>query len=231
VPAGADHALFVIFKGFKDDDQLRAGRETFSGLDYSPVYTGDDTFDIGAYVDAARQISSDTICCLNTNSEIVSTGWLGKLAINLDQPLVGIVGATGSFETNRGADHRFPGFPNVHVRSNAFMMQRELMISILAKFAISNKIDAWLAESGPASLTRRVFDMGLSALIVGADGRGYSPAYWASSHTFRQGTQSNLLVHDNVTRTYEQMPWADKREASLRTWGQYLQQETLLLPA
>jgi hypothetical protein len=229
VPAGVDHSLFVIFKGFADRERLRAGQEIFLGLDYQPLYTSDDSFDIGAYADAVKEIPHDRVCFVNTNSEVLCEGWLGKLAANLDQPHIGLVGATGSFESLNSLHPRFPGFPNVHIRSNAFMMDREQALKVLPAFSIRNKNDAFLAESGPEGLTRRIFDMGLSAVVVGRNGRGYPPSWWPMSQTFRQGLQSNLLVHDKVTRTFETTPWSQKKEMSMRTWGQYLFDETIAL--
>jgi hypothetical protein len=230
--AGAEHTLFVIYKGFNDDEQLRAARALFSVCQAIPIYTTDAAFDIGAYAEAIQQIPHGRVCFLNTNSEILCDGWLGKLAANLAQPRVGIVSATASFESLVLLDPRFPRFPNVHVRSNAFMMHRELAAKILPAFRINDKKDAFFAESGPEGITRRLFAMGMTALVVGRNGRGYAPASWPVSQTFRQGTQQNLLVHDNVTRSFEAMPWPDKKVMSQRSWGDFLQKDRMMvLPA
>jgi hypothetical protein len=222
VPAGIEHQLFIIFKGFKGPEQLRDGLRAFSSVDFVPVYTADLTFDIGAYLDAAKQMDAQRICLLNTNSEIISHDWLAKLSNNLDLKNVGIVGATGSFESLKMLDRRFPGFPNVHIRSNAFMINRELLVDVLSSYSIRTKVDAFFVESGAESITRRVFRMGQTALIVGRDGRGYHPNNWPRSLTYRQGDQSNLLVKDNVTRAFDQSPWEEKKEMSFWAWGNYI---------
>jgi hypothetical protein len=228
---GLEHKLYVIFKDFEGNEHLKLALETFSQQNYHPIYTDDETFDVGAYVCAAKQVPCDRVCFLNTNTEILCDGWLAKLAVNLDQPGVGLVGATGSFESLFHLDPQFPRFPNVHVRSNCFMMEREVLLSVLSGCRIRTKKDADFVESGPAGLTRRIFDMGLSALLVGRDGRGYSVPWWSGSQTFRQGTQSNLLAHDNVTRKFRDMPWPEKKEMSVRTWGDYLERgAAVLLP-
>jgi hypothetical protein len=227
--AGAEHRLFIIYKGFVNEGQRRAARELFSIYDHRPIFTSDTAFDIGAYTDALEDIPHDRICFLNTNSEILCDGWLGKLAANLDQPRIGIVSATASFESLSLLDPRFPRFPNVHVRSNAFMMERATAIKVLTAFTIRDKKDAFFAESGPRGMTRRVFEMGLNALVVGRNGRGYPPAAWPISDTFRLGTQSNLLVHDNVTRTYRDMPFSEKRSISKLTWGNYRDPDNIML--
>jgi hypothetical protein len=228
--AGLNHALFVIFKGFHDDAQRVGAEALFAGCNATAIFTADTTFDIGAYAEALPQIPHDRICFLNTNSEILCEGWLAKLAVNLDQPRVGIVSATASFESLSLLDPRFPRFPNAHLRSNAFMMEREHAAAILPAFRISEKKDAFLAESGRESITRRIFAMGLMARVVGRNGRGYPPAAWALSDTFRRGLQSNLMVHDNVTRTFESSPWKVKETLAAQTWGEYMHNKIAVLP-
>jgi hypothetical protein len=228
---GIDHRLFIIFKGFPTSDHLRAGVAAFASLDFSELHTSDATYDIGAYFDAARQIETDRICFLNTNSEIASHNWLAKLSNILDLNNVGLVGATGSFESLNQMDQRMPRFPNVHMRSNAFMLARTQFLVIVSGYSILTKMDAYFAESGMHSITRRVLQSGLSARVVGRDGRGYQPETWPRSGTFRQGKQSNLLVKDNHTRSFDRLPMTTKKEVSLKTWGSYINSGTLeLLP-
>ena len=187
-----------------------------------PFIPDDLAFDIGAYLAAARQIDAERICFLNTSSELISHYWLAKLSNNLDAKNVGLVGATGSFESLGSMDQRIPQFPNIHIRSNAFMIERKRLVDILSQYTIHTKRDAYFVESGPDSITRHIFRLGLSALIVGRDGRGYHPENWPRSWTFRQGDQSNLLVKDNVTRVFEQLSWSEKKELSSKTWGRYI---------
>jgi hypothetical protein len=219
---GINHKLFVIFKGYRDSEHLSEGLRAFSSLEFTPIHTSDESFDIGAYLDAARKLDMDRLCFLNTNSEVANHYWLAKLSRNLDSRNVGVVGATGSFESLNMLDHRIPRFPNVHIRSNAFMIKRRQLVDVLSVCSIRTKTDAFLAESGQNSITRCILRLGLSALIVGRDGRGYHPENWPRSWTFRQGDQSNLLVKDNVTRVFERLPWTEKEELSRKTWGRYI---------
>jgi len=217
--AGAEHDLFVVYKGFRGQADLGAARALLSSVQHTPIYTSDDSFDLGAYAEALPQIGHDRVCFLNTNSEVRCEGWLGKLAVNLDQPRVGMVSATGSFESLSRLDSRFPRFPNVHIRSNAFMVDREVAFALLSNLKVADKIDAYFAESGPSGFTRKIFEMGQMAVVVGSNGRGYHPMAWRLSETFRLGTQSNLLVHDNVTRAFENLPLRDKKAAAANAWG------------
>ena len=178
---GIQHKLFIIFKGFVDSQHLSEGMEVFSPLEFTPVHTDDLSFDIGAYLASAKQIDADRVCFLNTSSEIVSHNWLAKLSNNLDVKNVGLVGATGSFESLSPMDQRIPPFPNIHVRSNAFMIERKRLIDFLSICTILTKRDTYFVESGPASITRSILRLGQSALIVGRDGRGYHPENWPRS--------------------------------------------------
>lgn len=227
-PAGVDHRLHVVYKGFSTEADLARAETVFSVVEHGTLGTEDSSFDIGAYIDAAQQISEEQVCFFNTNSELVCSAWLAKLSINLNEPKVGLVGATGSFESLCDLDSVFPAFPNMHIRSNAFMLDRGLFCSALAGGTIKNKMDAYLIESGPSSLTRRVLSSGLNVLVVGRNGRGYTPRWWPTSDTFRQGAQSNLLIADNQTRNFAVASWKEKQRIVKRTWGAYRQGNAVL---
>lgn len=227
--SGAEHSLYVIFKGFHDASSLDDARNLFSSVHHKPVFLDDESFDIGAYIEWANQVDADLICVLNTLSEILAEDWLRKLVVNLALPNIGLVGATGSYESLNELNQSFPVFPNPHIRSNAFVINRELFCQITKELVIREKIDAFHFESGPQSMTRQILAMGREILLVGRNGRGYSPEWWPTSDTFRLGTQSNLLVADNQTRNFTALRWPEKREFVLRTWGYYLHEEAVTL--
>jgi hypothetical protein len=227
--SGVEHSLYVIFKGYPDAGSLDEAKNLFSSVRHTPMFLGDDSFDIGAYIEWANQIDEEVICVLNTASEILSEDWLRKLAVNLALTNVGLVGATGSYENQDESNKDFPVFPNIHIRSNAFMINRKWFCGITAGLVIADKIDAFYFESGPQSMTRQIIAMGREVLLVGRNGRGYSPRWWPTSDTFRLGTQSNLLVADNQSRNFTAMPWSKKQELVLRTWGRFIREEELIL--
>ncbi len=214
-PGGIDHDLFVIFKGFPSARTLDDARAELSGIVFNELHTGDDSFDLGAYADAIGRTPCSRACFLNTGSEPVASHWLLKLNRALDLPGVGLAGASGSFEAGVGGET----FPNVHVRTNAFMMAAPLARGTLGRLEIKTKRDAHLAEHGPDGLTRQVVRRGLAAVIVGANGRAYAPEWWNGSRTFRQGDQSNLLVLDNQTRAWDAMTWPERKITYNATWG------------
>lgn len=223
--AGIRHALYVLYKGFSGKRDLGVATRLFRQVSHVPMHLPDVGFDIGAYRTWANEVDHDVICVLNTHSEILSDAWLLKLAANLQVPNVGLVGATGSFESLNELNRLFPAFPNPHVRSTAFMMERALFCQLTKGLVLSQKIHAWAFESGRNSLTRRVAAMDLGLRVVGRNGRGYSPPWWPTSDTYRQGTQPNLLVGDNQTRYFAGLPWQERATVVFRTWGNYLHED------
>jgi hypothetical protein len=220
--AGIEHRLWILFKGFPDAASLSQAQQLFSRLRHESLFLADDSFDIGAYIEWANHIDSDTICPMNTASEILSDEWLAKLAANLSLPNVGLVGASASYESLNDWNDNFPIFPNIHLRSNGFMLDRELFCRLSRDLQIRDKLDAFNFESGSESLTRRVAGLGLETLLVGRNGRGYAPEFWPVSDTFRLGFQNNLLIGDNQTRNFSGLSWNEKREFVLRTWGHFI---------
>ena len=109
-------------------------------------------------------------------------------------------------------------FPNPHLRSNAFIISRELMNSVWPRFVLSKR-KAYHWESGRNGFTRRVQAMNLRVLVAGKDGLGYGPEDWSRSGTYRQGKQENLLVADNQTRGYDKADVGSRRQLSMVTWG------------
>jgi cephalosporin hydroxylase len=216
---GLEHTLYVIYKGFPDASSLAYARELFVGIRHKPVFLADNAFDIGAYKLWANQASEELVCLFGTSSELLADDWLRKLATNLALPDVGLVGATGSYESLSSRHKAFPPFPNVHIRSNAFMIDRTLFCRILDQFAVTTKFQALLFESGPASMSRQVLDRGQKILVVGRNGKGYPPHDWPMSGTFRQGMQENLLVADKQTRLFAALDWDERWENVLLTWA------------
>ncbi len=109
-------------------------------------------------------------------------------------------------------------FPNPHIRTNAFMIERKLFLNVLPD-SLETKNDSYLFESGPDGLTQQILLRGLKVVVVGANGRVYAMEEWGDSGTFRLGDQHNLLVKDNQTRAFQNMSAAEKRAFTTMTWG------------
>lgn len=113
-----------------------------------------------------------------------------------------------------------PKFPNPHIRSNAFVIPRDLLMSFNVKLA-PTKFACIHFESGPDSLSVLVARAGRKVLLVGADGRTFGVKDWPNSNTFRLGDQSNVLVSDNRVREFNEFSPEIRQHFLEVTWGEY----------
>jgi len=219
--AGAGHRLYVALKGFETEAAEAEAAAILSRASHRRVVVPEAGRDIGAYLAVSSVIDEPRVCFLNSHSRILCRLWLSKLAANLDLPGVGLVGATGSYESLHVIDPAFPAFPNPHLRTNGFMLDVETLRTITADVAIEGRQDAFLFESGPLSMTNRVLARGLRVLTVGRNGRGYDVDWWPWSDGFRQGLQANLLIGDNQTRHFDTLQRPEREQLARQSWGRY----------
>jgi hypothetical protein len=99
-PAGLEHDLHVIFKGFPDQRSLASARAVFGGLPINSIELEDTGYDIGSYVAAAYAVSNCQLIFFNTFSQILVDNWLSYYNGALNLPRVGLVGATGSWQAH-----------------------------------------------------------------------------------------------------------------------------------
>jgi hypothetical protein len=112
----------------------------------------------------------------------------------------------------------YPFFPNPHVRTNAFMIRREVMMTLSPKVTLT-KTQAYGFESGKRSMTRQIVDSGKTALVVGRDGTVHDIPQWRDSNTFWRGSQENLLIADNQTRRFLASDAGSQRVFTWYAWG------------
>jgi hypothetical protein len=226
-PAGMEHELVLLFKGFRSKRDVSPYLERAAGLDARALYTEDRGFDLSAYRRALENLDAPHVCFLNSFSRILYAEWLARLAGPLAEEDVGMTGASGTFESMLSSAPRwlkplrrrsFPPFPNPHLRSNAFLLARSLALA-LGWNSLRYKHDAWALESGKRSLTRQVLERGLLVLVMGRDGIAYEPERWRESATFRSGEQRNLLVADKRTEQYAEADAGFKRQLERMAWG------------
>ncbi|HEY4141228.1 MAG TPA: hypothetical protein VGM57_07440 [Pseudolabrys sp.] len=104
--AGVDHDLHVVFKGFPDRVSLEKFYALFDGFDINPIELDDSGFDLGAYVRAAQAVSNRRVIFLNTFSQIQDANWLRHFDNAINAPNAGVVGATGSWQSNAASYER-----------------------------------------------------------------------------------------------------------------------------
>lgn len=248
--AGIAHRLYVALKGFHDVSSLRDAQALFDDLAAEIIEVPDIGYDIGSYRVAANAVKCPRLLFLNAYSRILAENWLAKFGAALDQEGVGLVGATGSWQSNasgfewelrrrigdlvraaagrrgvgavRSASVRparsaweyvmapvtyvdmlrsFRRHPNPHIRTNAFMIDRNLFLS-LDVGKLKAKKDAYKFESGRRSLTCQVQSRGLAAVVVGRSGIVYPVGKWSMSRTLWRADQDELLIADRRTDEY-----------------------------
>ena len=142
--AGRAHRLIVIFNGFGGREELAPYRVLLEGVPHEPFFLEAPVQDIVAYRRAAGAFEADFVGFLNSHSEILAPDWLEKLYRPFDRPRVGLVGATGSYESVATTMNRLPDGNYPVNRSNPVVL------------ALSSA--RWLvlaARAAPAKLWRR----------------------------------------------------------------------------
>lgn len=112
----------------------------------------------------------------------------------------------------------FPLFPNPHIRTNAFFINRELFLSLqIGK--VFTKIDAYRFESGRNSFTNQLRRKGYQVALLSKDGKMFTEKEWPVSNIFWQGFQENLLISDNQTEAYFHSDIENKKLLKRLAWG------------
>lgn len=227
--AGSPHHLIFLLKGF-GKELPPAVAAILNRVSHSKIYCPDSGYDIGSYYYATERIRESLVFFANSFSILQGDQWLSKFLYAYHEAGVGLVGATGSWESlssdflnsrPMGSDYSiqtlltnvkaltigtpllalFPAFPNIHVRTNGFLLDRKDFIALRPR-RMRTKLEARLFESGRNSMTRRMLNLGRRVVVVGRNGSVYQPEEWPRSMTFWQSNQENLLVQDNRTIAY-----------------------------
>jgi hypothetical protein len=114
--SGLEHELAVIFNGFsgREDSRLVDVKRVLEGIEHECIITPRPVLDLEAYRHAATQLDAQTFCFLNSYSRPLVDGWLAKLAAGLEQPRVGLAGATGSWASPRSWTAHNLGLPSAY---------------------------------------------------------------------------------------------------------------------
>jgi len=94
-PAGCEHDLVVLLKGF--DADAGAHRELAGGLPVQWLELPDTGFDLGSYRRAALALPHPRLALLNSFSTILAENWLARLQAAFATPGAAAAGASGSW--------------------------------------------------------------------------------------------------------------------------------------
>lgn len=98
-PAGLDHDLVLIFKGFPSEQTPADYHRLLAGVPHEKLFLPDRGFDLGPYFKAVELLEYDYFCFLNSFSRVLDADWLAKLHKWAIAQGVGLVGATGSYQS------------------------------------------------------------------------------------------------------------------------------------
>ena len=105
-PAGVEHELVLVFKGFAEEAECEAYVELAAGLAARSLKVPDDGYDLGAYRRAALLLEHPRLLLLNSFSVILAGRWLEFMAAAAARPGIVAVAATGSWGS-RASHQRF----------------------------------------------------------------------------------------------------------------------------
>ena len=113
----------------------------------------------------------------------------------------------------------FNAFPNYHIRTNAFMIRRSLMLQIKCP-ALTSKFKAYLFESGYQSFTNQVLQLGSTAQVIDRNGTVHKMDECSQLPVFWKGSQELLLVSDNQSRKYDEADLQAQAFMRYLAWGE-----------
>jgi hypothetical protein len=244
-PAGIDHDLLLIYKGFDGESDCAPYEAIVEDIKHSCLLISDRGLDLRAYILAAQAYPNRYLCFLNSFSIIMADNWLIKLWIAIQVEGIGLVGASGSWGSVYSLSknkkkrplleaiayfilwhplrlylgHYFNPFPNYHIRTNGFMIRSNLLLTI-HHGSLRTKMSTYKLESGKKSLTQQVISKGMDVRVVDCHGVTYSKSEWNVSNTFWHGDQAQLLISDNQSRKYTSAKPDEKLRLTLFAWKQ-----------
>ena len=138
-PAGIAHDLVVLFKGFRGESDTRDYDLLLQDVPHGRLFVPDRGFDLNAYRTAVERLDYDYFCFLNSYSRILDDGWLAKLYRWIRQKDVGLVGATGSWQSIAGG----------------YTAQQQRMSALPPVARLRARLALVLRDREPAALARR----------------------------------------------------------------------------
>lgn len=154
-------------------------------------------YDIRSLQQVAEDYANyDNLMWFGSSARILADDWLWKFWYAAQEPDVGAVAASGSYEQGISMLPRNP-----HLRTSALMIN-PLRLTALQFGPAYSRLEHYEFEHGLSSLYRRLALNGQRGVVVGANGKVYEESEWPESDTYRHGTQSNLLIADGQTDSY-----------------------------
>lgn len=218
-PAGIEHNFVIIAKNWTDKALYNKLCSLAKENNAKLVDLPDDGLDFGAYFRISKILENEYVFFLGSGIEILTDNWLlyTNKAFENDNA-VQIAGPMGAWEKGVSGV-----FPNYHIRTCAFMINRELFLEYAAaqKFP-KTKEDTWEMEHGQQSLTKFVFQKGYNAAIINSDGEIFTPENWIFSKTYISPDEFKSTLSDKWSKRYYSVNEEEKITLEVLVWGKNL---------
>lgn len=228
MPAGIDHELVIAACPGAEAVPLGPLLEPLEGIEYSLEVFEGERIDLQTYRELiAMRPDTEEFVFGNSYVRPLAPDWLEKLVAALRTPGVGLAGPSGSYESlvrelswplSWVFTTRHPRFPNPHIRTSCFAINRA-GVDAAPWGKVGSKLAAYRVEGGRGSLTRKVLKAGLEAVVVSRDGKLHRIPDWRESATFRSGAQRQLLIADLRTDDYEHADAKQRAALEDSAWG------------
>lgn len=215
-PAGAEYDFVFAVKDYASDDQLPhiGDLAVLPCASVKVMRFTDERTPVSIYREVSEGCGTEFVLVFNSWSRILAPNWLAHYVGAFDCFAdCGLVGASGSHEAAWSQP-----FPNMAIRSNAFMIRTSLF-NALELGSLKTILDDHRFEAGPDGMTRQVMARNLTPLVVDRFGRAWRPRDWGQSRTFRVREQEGLLVADNRTNQYACGSARKRGRLVERAWG------------
>lgn len=216
-PAGVTYEFVIAAKGYDLDEPI-AYADILPSLPCSNVRIMrflDEMPPTAVIREAAASCTTEFVLPLTSWSRILAPNWLSHYLLAFDSVAdCGIVGASGGYECLNDTTP----FPNVGIRSNAFMVRTEIFNSLDAG-PQKTLLDGSSFEAGPNGMTKQIVAKHLKPVIVDRFGGCWFPGDWPKSRTFRLAEQEGLLIADNRTMQYTFGSRRKRDRLVKRCWG------------
>jgi hypothetical protein len=199
-PPGADCDLIVACQGGPLDTETSLLFASLNARFWPRV--NDDARDLGAYLDAAKSISSDyeMMLCLGESVHVHREGWLKRLVEARERYGPGLYGPFGTYVIR------------AHLQTTAFFCPPSFLREYPLK--VTNRKERYEFEHGERALWRRLHARNIPVKLVTWDGE-WSPRQWRlPQNCLWRGDQSNLLMHSNHSQN-----WQEADETRKRNWS------------
>jgi hypothetical protein len=248
--SGIEFDLHIILKGFNYDINYNIFFNKLNKINNISIhYIEDVGFDLNAYYKISKIINTKLVFFMNSYSFVRHNNWLLNFYIAHIYNKSSFVGSTASCESlhfklpylsiikinsiflfipklfkrlyfSLFIDNNFPKFPNPHIRTNSFLIDRQFFLDYISLNKLpETKNDCYKVESGVNSLSRYIDNIHGNPGIINCNGTFFPLKNIKHSYLFRGENSDQIIVGDNRTIEYDRASNTNKCSLRYDAWG------------